>query len=68
MNERGQYGRQDDRVQRWASAPGSPDQPSTWSLPQIDYETTGVALGIGALLGILIGSKLTFHTPVRRRH
>jgi hypothetical protein len=65
MNERGQYGRQG--MQRWVGgAPATPDQP--WSLPQIDYQTTGVALGAGVLLGVIIGSKLTFHTPVRRRH
>jgi hypothetical protein len=67
MNERGQYGRQG--MQRWAGgAPADPDQPTTWTLPQIDYQTTGAALGFGVLFGIIIGSKLTFHTPVRRRH
>jgi hypothetical protein len=65
MNERGQYGRQG--MQRWeGGAPAGPDQ--SWSWPQIDYQTTGVALGVGVLLGVMIGSKLTFHTPVRRRH
>lgn len=65
-NARGQYGRQDARMGRWESkTPASPDQPSAW--PQIDYETTGAALGIGVLLGIIVGSKLTFHSPVRSR-
>jgi hypothetical protein len=65
-NARGQYGRQDMRIGRGESRTlVSPDQPSAW--PQIDYETTGAALGIGVLLGVIIGSKMTFHSPVRRR-
>jgi hypothetical protein len=33
----------------------------------LDYGTTGAALGIGVLLGIVVGSKMTFHSPVRVR-
>lgn len=31
------------------------------------YALPGAALGVGLLLGIVIGSKTTFHSPVRRR-
>ena len=64
MNERGQYG----KASSTPASPASPDRPFSLSLPQIDYGTTGAALGFGVLFGIIIGSKLTFHTPVRRRH
>lgn len=33
-----------------------------------DYTAFGVVGGLGLLLGVLIGSNVTFHTPVRRRH
>lgn len=42
-------------------APGDAEAPP-------DYTAFGVAGGLGLLLGILIGSNITFHTPVRRRH
>jgi hypothetical protein len=44
--------------------PGGAEQ-SWW--PQVDYQTTGAALGFGVLLGIVIGSKMSFRSPVHRR-
>jgi hypothetical protein len=32
-----------------------------------DYSGLGTVLGVGALLGIMIGSNITFHTPIRKR-
>ena len=60
MNDRGQYGQcAHERPSIWMGAtPGA---------PRLDYSDAGLALGVGTLLGILIGSQLTFHSPVRRR-
>ena len=60
MNNRGQY-RQHLFEQPVALIGAAP------TAPRLDYEGAGIAFGIGTLLGILIGSKLTFHAPVRRR-
>jgi hypothetical protein len=60
MNNRGQYG-QSVFWQPVALVGASP------SAPRLDYSDAGLALGIGTILGILIGSRLTFHSPVRRR-
>jgi hypothetical protein len=40
--------------------PSTEDHNTTFVLP-------GAALGLGMLIGIIIGSKMTFHSPVRRR-
>lgn len=60
MNDRGQY-RQHLFEQPVALIGAAP------ITPRLDYGDAGIALGIGTLLGILIGSKLTFHAPIRRR-
>jgi hypothetical protein len=60
MNNRGQYG------QRLSEQPAFLIGASP-SVPRLDYGDAGLALGIGTILGILIGSRLTFHSPVRRR-
>lgn len=56
MAERGYYGRAQD-VPAFSSLTG----------PSLDYSGLGVVLGAGTILGILIGSNITFHTPVRKR-
>lgn len=56
MNERGQYG----KVMR------QPDSAITDGTP--DYGELGAVLGLGALIGIVIGSNITFHSPVKKRH
>ena len=53
MNERGQYGRQE----RFSQQPDG----------ATDYGELGAVLGVGALIGIMIGSNLTFHSPVKKR-
>lgn len=60
MNNRGQYG---DRMLGQPSAliGAFPRD------PRLDYSDAAIAFGVGTLLGILIGSQLTFHSPVRRR-
>ncbi len=60
MNNRGQYGH------RWLGQP-SILMGASPAAPQLDYNDAGIALGVGTILGILIGSRLTFHSPVRRR-
>jgi hypothetical protein len=60
MNDRGQYS-QHTYEQLSALVGASP------GAPRLDYSDAGLALGVGTLLGILIGSRLTFHSPVRRR-
>lgn len=60
MSERGHYGDEAQRRHLSLSASLLPD------LPQ-DYAPLGISLGLGTLIGVLIGSKLTFHTPIRRR-
>ena len=71
---RGEYGRpQDERVQQWrGAAPAGPEDDS-W-FPQVAWPSwsQGLAapaatLGVGVILGIIIGSKITFHSPVRSR-
>jgi len=59
MAERGYYGRAQDvqEVPAFSALTG----------PSLDYSGLGIVLGAGALLGILIGSNITFHTPVRKR-
>jgi hypothetical protein len=60
MHDRGQYG------QRASEHPAALIGASPRE-QQLDYSDAGLALGIGTILGILIGSRLTFHSPVRRR-
>jgi hypothetical protein len=43
-------------------------QPRDETETSLDYATLGPAAGIGLVLGILIGSNITFHSPVKRRH
>jgi hypothetical protein len=59
MNERGQYGKGSERLMRQA------DGSSTEGMPQ--YGELGAVLGLGALIGIVIGSNITFHSPVKKR-
>lgn len=64
MSERGHY---EDPRRALAARGASGDTGFSFpDLPQ-DYAPIGVALGIGTLLGILLGTKLTFHLPVRKR-
>ena len=56
MAERGQYG----------YAQSTPAF-SSLTGPAPDYSGLGTVLGVGALLGIVIGSNITFHTPVKKR-
>lgn len=56
MAERGYYG----------NAPSVPAF-SSLTAPELDYSGLGTVLGLGTLLGIAIGSNITFHTPVRKR-
>jgi hypothetical protein len=60
MNERGQYGKGTERSMR------QPESAITEGAP--DYGELGAALGLGALIGIVIGSNITFHSPVKKRH
>lgn len=62
MSDRGYYGteRGGGRALTYVRDPSMADPPP-------DYGALGGALGIGALVGILIGSNITFHLPVRRR-
>jgi hypothetical protein len=62
---RGHYGKALVVGRTYARAPDD-QRPSIFEQPS-DYGELGVGLGIGALVGILIGSNITFHTPVRRR-
>lgn len=68
MSERGHYG---DEQRRYALPPpySLTGDPGGFSLPDLprDSARIGVALGIGTLIGILIGTKVTFHLPVRKR-
>ena len=56
MAERGYYG-------------NAPNVPAFSSLtgPELDYSGLGTVLGLGTLLGIVIGSNITFHPPIRKR-
>lgn len=66
MNERGQYGVQRRLLGETSLTTAPTEQAGAWSVD--DPLTWGVVGGgIGMLLGVVIGSKLTFHTPVRRR-
>ena len=60
MHGRGQYGQR--ALEHPAALIGA-----SLTAPRLDYSDAGLAFGVGAILGILIGSRLTFHSPVRRR-
>lgn len=64
MSERGHYGEA-----RRNPASYLTDGAGHLTIPDLpqDFAPIGVALGIGTLIGVLIGTKLTFHLPVRRR-
>jgi hypothetical protein len=60
MHGRGQYGQR-------AFEPPAALIGASPTAPRLDYSDAGLAFGVGTILGILIGSRLTFHSPVRRR-
>lgn len=79
-NDRGSYGSSSTRNALIGADAGAPyrwlqdrglvpprQEPSLLDRLPPDYSRLGVAGGIGLLLGVLIGSHVTFHLPVRRR-
>ena len=61
MAERGYYG---NALRVQASSGG---QQASMMEPSPDYGELGAVLGIGTLIGIVIGSNITFHLPVKKR-